>query len=270
VTLSVGTSAAEADALASVLPNGFPLAPVRDDTVYLPASAYPPFFPDSRVRLTGPDGRVRNLAVEYIDGLQVPSLVSPATLNKVSKAADIRLDWIAFESGIDRAKTVDEIAGIAILDNQQPVAGPAILDIRAAGAISTAQAAALAILTIAILVAVVGAAATAALSITERAREHATLRALGLPRSGLGKLLATRVLFIGALAALLGTVVGSVLGVVVARLLVATLGLDPVIAWPLVPVAIVALATVLAVRAAALLPMERASYIPPSRALAQG
>jgi putative ABC transport system permease protein len=270
VTLSVGTAAGKAEALSSALPDGFPVAKIRDDTVYMQASAFPPFFKNSRVTLNGPAGHVAGLKISYIADLPLPSVVSPATLARVSKTTAQRLVWVSLKAGVDRAAVIDQVVGLALLDGQVPVGGPAVLDTRVAAGLATARAAAVAILAISVLVAVIGAAATAALSITERTREHATLRALGLERPALGRLLAVRVLFVSAMATLIGITVGAVLGVVAARLIVNGLKLSPKTALPLLPVFAVAAVTVLAVRVAALVPMERASLIPPSRAMAEG
>jgi putative ABC transport system permease protein len=269
VSLSIGTAGGDASSLSAALPEGLPMDVVRDDTVYIEETAFPPFFAKSKVTLVGPDGRVRDLKVQYVKDLGLPTLVSPAVVAKVSTSTERRLVWVALKPGVDRAQVVDEIAGIAVLGGQLPVTGPVVLDVRVASGLSTARAAAVAILAVAVLVAVIGAAATAALSIRERSREHATLRALGLDRDGLARLLATRVLFVSSLAALLGVVVGGALGVVASRMVLAKLELDPRVAVPVAAIAVVVLVTVLAVRVAALIPMERASYVPPSRALAQ-
>lgn len=269
VVLAVGTAAAAADDLARVLPEGFPVTRLRDDTVYIPVSAFPPFYADSRVRITGPDGSIRRMSVSYVEGLQVPSLVSPAVMERLSRTTTVQLDWVRLERGADRGGVIDRISGIVLLDQQQPVSGPAILDLKAASALSAARAAAVAILSLGVLVAVIGAAATAGLSIAERARQHATLRALGLPRRELARMLGARVLLVAVSGAGLGVVAGGALGVVLARAIVAGLGLAPVTTVPLLPIAVVVAASVLAVRLAALVPMERASYIPPSRALAE-
>ena len=269
VSLSTGTAGADARALGQILPGGFPVDTVRDDTVYLPVSGFPPFNPDSRVTVKGPDGRLKDMRVQYVKGLDLPSFISTSNLSRISKETDIRVAWLALSSGTDRAKTVDQVTGLAILDGQLPVGGPAILDVRSAQAISTGRAAALAILSIAVIVSVIGAAATAALSLSERTHEHATLRALGLPRRSLGTLLGTHVLFVAGAAALLGLAVGTLLGAVASRLVISGLSLQPQVSFPMLPVLVVVVATVAAVRVAALVPLERASYIPPSRALAQ-
>lgn len=269
VTLTTGTATADSVQMDTALPQGNPVKNVRADTVYLPKTEFPPFYEGKPVRVVGPKGRVTGMKVEYVEHLQVPVLVNADVLAKVAKKRSVREVWVALGDTQDRAQIVDELAGVAIRGGELPVAGPTILDIRTSEAFSTARAAAVAILAIAVLVAVIGAAATAALSIAERSREHATLRALGLERTSLGRMLATRVVFVAASASVLGVVIGGVLGVVSARLIAHALSLDPRTSLPMLPVLVVVVLTVAAVRAAALFPVERASYIPPSRALAR-
>lgn len=269
VSVAIGTASGDASTWDRVLPRELPVAQFQPDTVYIAKSSYPPFFKRARVDLVGPDGVVRHLKVQYVEDLPAPSVVSAATLAKVSKTPDVRVMWLRLARGADRGAVVNKVQGIALLDDQQ-VSGPTVLDVRAAAAFGSARAAAAAILSIAVCVAAIGAAATAALSIKERAREHATLRALGLPRQRLARLLGTRVLFVSLMAALQGVIAGAILGVVVARFLADALGLSPAISIPAIPVVVVIALTVLAVRVAAMAPMERASYIPASRALAEG
>lgn len=269
VTLTTGTATADAAEMNQALPDGSPVTTIRPDTVYVPQSPFPPFYAGKPITLVGPSGRVSGLRVEYVKGLQVPSLVSAQLLAKVAKAHPVLEVWVKLGSAQNRARIVDQLTGIAILGGDLPVAGPTILDIRTAAAFSTARAAAVAILAIAVLVAVIGAAATAALSISERSREHATLRALGLERSSLGRMLATRVVFVAMVASVLGVALGAILGVVSADVIAHALSLAPKTSLPLLPVLIVVAVTVVAVRAAALFPVERASYIPPSRALSR-
>lgn len=270
VTLSVGTAGGEAQSLGAVLPDGFPVPQVSNDAIYLPVSSYPPFHDGSEVSVIGPDGTARGLEVVYVEDLPLPTLVSSATLERVSQDTDFRTVWVSLLPGVDRAAVVDGVTGVTIVDGQIPVGGPVVLDIRVASGLATARAAAVAILAIAVLVAVLGAAATAALALTERGREHATLRALGLPRPALYRALATRVLHVSLTASLAGVLAGGVIGAVAARLVASTLGLDPVVSVPVLPICLVVAGTVLAVRAAALVPVEQASWVPPSRALARG
>lgn len=268
VTLGVGTVAADPEQLSPVLPGGFSIDRLRDDTVYLPTSGFPPFPPGQTVRLRGPDGTVEQLAVQYVDGLQVPSAVSPATLHRVSRDTQVRTAWVSVEPGVDRARLADEISGVATLGGQLPVTGPLVVDVRTGKAFAMARSAATGVLAVAVLVAVIGAAATAALVVDERSREHAVLRAIGLERRGLRRMLVSRIVLVGTVASAVGAVTGSVLGLMIGRSVAQGLGLMVEYRLPALPVVLIAVIAVLLVRAAAAVPLEQASYVPPSRALA--
>lgn len=269
VVLTTGTAGGDAQRLGAGLPFGFPVPEVRDDTVYILASNFPPFFAKSTVTLVGPQGRVPGLRVQYVDDLPVPTLVSDTVLAKVSGRTTVNEVWLKLAAGADRAEVVDQVTGIAILGGQLQVSGVTILDLRVANAFATAQAAAVAILAIAVLVAVIGAAATAALSVNERARTHAMLRAIGLERTGLHRLLSLRLTVVASVAACFGVLVGGLLGVVGGGVVAHSIGLAPHVVVPVLAIVVIVVVTVLAVRVAALVPVERASYVPPSRALSQ-
>lgn len=269
VSLAVGTVAASPAELGRALPHGFVPARLRDDTVYLPTSSFPPFPAGSRVTLRGPDGAARHLAVVYVKDLAVPSAVSPALMRRAAHRLETRSLWLTVAPGADRARVADEVAGAAILGGELPVSGPLVADVRLGKALDMARSASAGILLVAVLVAVVGAAATAALTVSERTREYAVLRALGLERTGLGRLLLTRMVVVGAVASTVGAVTGSVVGLMIGRAVATGLALPTTYRLPVVPVVVIAALTVLVVRAAALVPLERASYVPPSRVLAR-
>ncbi|GAA1505175.1 hypothetical protein GCM10009788_05940 [Nocardioides humi] len=269
VELSVGTVALDAGDLRSVLPAGDAIPEIRGDAVYLPETAFPPFPRDSTLSLAGPDGRVRDLAVVYVPDLPVPSAVAPDTLRAAAHACEVREAWLRLDAGVDRARVVDEVTGVAVLGGELPVAGPVIADVRADRAIRTARSAGIAVLAVGVLVAIVGAVATAAVTISERTREYAVLRALGLERRALARMLVTRVALVGLVAAVGGILLGSAVGVLLTRAIADGIDLTPVVRVPLLPVVAIAVLTVLVVRAAATAALEQVSFVPPARVLAR-
>lgn len=269
VSLAVGTATAETAQLDNARPDPFPVRQLRTDTVYLPSSTYPPFPPGTQVSLHGPKGKATGLHVEYVDTLGLPTLVAPRLLARVAGNTEVRTAWLKVADGTDRARVLDEISGVAALAGSLPVTGTLPADVRIAQAVGTARTAATALLAVALLIAVTGAATTLALSVAERHRDHALLRALGLERARLRRLLAIRVAVTGALGSVVGIVLGSLLGLATAQAVARALEVDHRAAVPLLPIVGLAVLTIVGVRAATLAPLETASYVPPARALAE-
>ena len=158
---------------------------------------------------------------------------------------------------------------MVLLGGELPVSGPLLDDVRVEEALAMARSASAGILAVAVRVGVVGAAATATLVVSERMREYAVLRALGLDRRSLGRMLLARLLVVGSIASVVGATTGAVLGLMVGRAVAHGLHLPSQLRLPLVPVVVITVITVALVRAACLAPLDRASRIPPSRVLAK-
>ncbi|TNM70211.1 ABC transporter permease [Streptomyces sp. NP160] len=129
------------------------------------------------------------------------------------------------------------------------------------------------LLAVAVVIALVGVANTLSLSVIERTRENAVLRALGLTRGQLRRMLALEGALVAGVGGLLGVVLGSLYGWAGAASLlggVAAAGGDAV--WtPSVPWARLGLLLAVAVVAgllASVLPARRAVRTPPVAALA--
>jgi putative ABC transport system permease protein len=125
-----------------------------------------------------------------------------------------------------------------------------------------------ALLAIAVVIALVGIGNTLGLSVLERGREHALLRALGLSRAGLRAGLAVEAVLLSVVATLLGTAVGVTFAWVGVQTLV-----HPVIAGAPLVLPVGQLALVVAVAAVAglgacVLPARRAARVVPAAGLA--
>ena len=131
-----------------------------------------------------------------------------------------------------------------------------------------------ALLAVSVLIALIGVANTLSLSVIERTRENALLRALGLTRGGLRGTIAIEAVLIAAVAAVLGCALGVFYGWAGAQLVLADLSatagagtaVRPAVPW-LELVLVVAVAA-LAGLAASLLPARRAARLSPVAGLA--
>jgi putative ABC transport system permease protein len=211
------------------------------------------------------DREVR-LRVIALPGWGQTGLVAPETLAQLTDAPEPRVIWVRAADDADPLALTDALDGLA------DAAGADLEDQLQAQAAADKErdilaAAALGLLGISVAIALIGIANTLGLSVLERAREHALLRALGLTRGQLRRMLALE----AALLAVVATVLGAAIGVgfawvgyetfVKRALTHATM----VIPWPsLGAVVLVAAAAGLL---AGVLPARRAAQVPPAAGL---
>ncbi len=123
------------------------------------------------------------------------------------------------------------------------------------------------LLAVAVLIALIGVANTLSLSVLERTRENSLLRALGLTRGQLKKMLATEAVLIGGVAALLGVLLGSAYGLLGAQSVMGAFGAMSV-SIPWLQLAGVIAVSVVAALAASIVPARRAARLAPVQGLA--
>ncbi|MFD3686887.1 FtsX-like permease family protein [Nocardiopsis sp. NPDC058631] len=124
----------------------------------------------------------------------------------------------------------------------------------------------LAMLLVTVVISSLGVANTLSLSVLERTRELALLRALGLTKGGLRSTLAVEAVVIAVLGALLGLVVGIPYGLVGVNAIIG--GTAPlVVAVPWAELSLVLAAAVVIGLAATLVPSRRAARISPAEGL---
>ncbi|MEE6273623.1 ABC transporter permease [Georgenia sp. MJ206] len=221
-----------------------------------------------------PDGEVLTLVVSSVTS-PVNLLVTPATLGDLTPEAPLttilaRLasegDQAAMVTGIqDRLTAAD--AGTAAATSPPYVNGPAAERALFEDVINTLLAVVVGLLGVAVLIALIGVANTLSLSVIERRRESALLRAMGMTRRQLRVMLATE----GVLLALVGVVIGIVLGMVygwagTAVVLGQSGGVTLAVPW--VHLGAVVVVAVLAGLAASVLPARSSVRTPPVVALA--
>ena len=151
--------------------------------------------------------RTAELVVRSGEGWGSAGLVAPETLARLTDRPDPRAVWVRTASGADAEEVTSRL---------QQVGGPAGAEVSTSlvnRASVTQQLdiltlAMVALLGIAVVIALVGIGNTLGLSVLERVREHALLRALGLTRGQLRAMLAAEATLVSTVATVLGTVVG--------------------------------------------------------------
>ena len=118
------------------------------------------------------------------------------------------------------------------------------------------------------MIALVGIANTLGLSVLERGRENALLRAMGLTRRQLGRAMAVEGLLLSSVATLLGTAIGLVFAWVGVQVMVTAVVDDAAFTVPVWQVGAVAAVAALAGLAACVVPARRAAGVTPAAGLA--
>ena len=126
-----------------------------------------------------------------------------------------------------------------------------------------------ALLGLAVLIALLGISNTLSLSVIERTRESALMRALGLTRGQLRRMLLTEALLMAALAIVLGVGLGVTFGVVMVHAFVQSTDGQGLLSIPYSHIALYAAIAVCAALAAAALPARRAARTSVVSAMAQ-
>ncbi|ROS78588.1 ABC transporter permease [Cellulomonas sp. PhB143] len=161
------------------------------------------------VTVTGARGPV-DLTARVVDVASEGSTlyVTPATLGSIDPGAATSDLWARVADDADPQAVVGDVQD-AVDDVPVAVVSPVAERASLQSAIDTMLAVVVGLLGVAVVIAVVGVANTLSLSVLERRRESATLRAIGLSRGQLRGMLAVE----GVIVALVGAVAGSVLGV---------------------------------------------------------
>jgi putative ABC transport system permease protein len=125
-----------------------------------------------------------------------------------------------------------------------------------------------AMLAVGVLIAVVGVGSTLGLSVLERTREHALLRALGLTRRRLRFTLSAEAVLLAGVAGVLGATLGTVYAWIGVEAVVGQAIEEVSLVVPWAQVALVALVAALAGLLAGVLPSRRAARVSPAAGLA--
>ncbi|GGC11042.1 ABC transporter permease [Cellulomonas carbonis] len=146
-----------------------------------------------------------------VSTLKYGTVVTPATLE--ATGADVPVDevWVRLADDADVAGTVADLQD-AVAESPVWVSGAALERAMFQRVIDTLLAVVVGLLAAAVVIALIGVANTLSLSVIERRRESATLRAIGLSRRQLRGTLAVEGMVIAGVGALLGSVLGLLYG----------------------------------------------------------
>jgi putative ABC transport system permease protein len=256
-----------ASAAPQVARDGGSFAQVQPDTIRIDLDAFtdPGIRPGDQVTVTVGD-RHTQLKVISLSGWGRAGLVAPQTLAQLTDIPEPHVIWLRAAADTDPLPLVDALDGLA------DTAGAQLEDRLQAQAAANRErdilaGAVLGLLGISVAIALIGIANTLGLSVLERAREHALLRALGLTRTQLRRMLATEAALLSVVATGLGTVIGVGFAWVGYETFVtrALTRATMVIPWP--SLGAVVLVAALAGLLASVLPARRAARVTPAAGL---
>ncbi|RKT16264.1 putative ABC transport system permease protein [Streptomyces sp. 1114.5] len=182
-------------------------------------------------------------------------LVTPATLDRLAPGAPVTTAWITPADGEDRP-TARRALDRALADHPQvTVTDTAAQADTLRSLLDRLTTVSMALLSFSVAIAGLGVAATLMLSISERSREIGMLRAIGMSRRQLRRMLTLEAVLLSLAAALVGTALGIGYGWAAARSVTSTVG--TVGGPPVLPVLAALALTVLTGLAAAVLPARR-------------
>ncbi|WP_334142872.1 ABC transporter permease [Corynebacterium nuruki] len=259
-------AAGDAADFSAVTEGRFPLETSSPDDLYLPTSDQAPFRDGSQVTLTGPAGE-RSLTVHYVAGLPLPGLIAPQVMDEVGITTGPSAVWLSVSDGTARGDALDAVRTVATIGGDLPVTGTTVTDAKMDSLVGSARLIATVMLTVAVVIAVLGAVVTLTTVLRNRATEFAVLRLLGMEGAQLRRLVGAETVTVGALSVVTGLAAGVLLGCVTASAVAGTLGVGTHIAVPVIALLVMGVVTVAGLRMAVTGPVDRISLVPPADAL---
>lgn len=209
--------------------------------------------------------RTAELTVRGGEGWGEAGLVSGETLERLTTAPAAYALWVRATDGADPERLGGDLGVLAPdADVENGLARRAWVDLQ----LDVLTGTVVGLLGIAVLIALVGIGNTLGLSVLERSREHALLRALGLNRRQLRRLLAAEGLLLSLVATVVGTVLGVAFAVVGVETLVRPVLDDVALVLPGWQLALVALVAGTAGLLSCVVPARRAARVTPAAGLA--
>jgi putative ABC transport system permease protein len=212
-------------------------------------------------------GRERTLQVETGDGWGRAGLVSLATLEALDPDPRPMAVWARAGDGTDAEDLSGDLAALAGAAGAELDGGfgnRTWVDLQ----VDILTGAVVGLMAVAIVIALLGIANTLGLSVLERARENALLRAMGLTRRQLRRAMAAEGLLLSSVATVLGTAIGLLFAWVGVQVMVAGVVDGAGFTVPVWQVLAVAAVAGLAGLAACVVPARRAALVTPAAGLA--
>lgn len=237
-----------------------------EGTIVLPYDLLPDGDQPRRLEVTV-DGRTERLRLLTGDGWGEAALVTPATLAALVDGPRPQSVWVRAFANADTEDLAGDLGAIAA-NADADLADSLALRHWVELQLDILTGAVVALLGIAVVIALIGIGNTLGLSVLERSRENALLRALGLTRRQLRRMLAAEAVLLSVVATVLGTVIGVVFAWVAVRTLVSPAVDDAAVVLPWGQLALVVLVSGVAGLLAGVLPSRRAAKVAPAAGLA--
>ncbi|WP_246117457.1 ABC transporter permease [Cellulomonas composti] len=191
------------------------LEPVADGTIVLPHRAEPG-LEQVVVRTVDPttgetSGDPVTLATAVVERQGTNAYLTPTTFGTLAPGASADTIWVRISDDADAAAVTSDIRD-SLADVPVVITSPSADRAQAERIIDTLLAIVVGLLAVAVLIALIGVANTLSLSVIERRRESATLRAIGLSRRSLRRMLAIEGLLIAGVGAVFGAGLGLLYG----------------------------------------------------------
>ena len=195
------------------------------------------------------------------------AIVSPASLAKITSVASDSVMWLSVPNRGDAVNVL--VAAADIAESQDRVTGSMVMAALYEQVLNILLAITTGLLAVAVLIALIGVSNTLGLSVLERKRESALLRALGLQAGSLRAMLTIEALQVTVVGVLVGVVAGGFFGWLAVTATGNSGGFDSVSFAVDVPQTLGMIAIAMAAAAlASVLPGRRAAKAAPTEALA--
>lgn len=259
-----------------------PLEPLNDDVMLVSPDRFLDDTPGLRegahmqvFRADGSSLTLRAYPDPIADGASIETdssagvaVVNGVALNEFADAAEPIQVWIDMDGG-NATRLADELHELVKADPSLTFGGTVQMRALYEQLTTFMTAFVLGMMALTIVISAVGLASVIALSVTERSREIALLRALGVQRRGVHGMVFIESIALALIGTVISIVIGVPLGVAAFCSVLASDSVAPIIAVPWAGVAILVFAALLIGMIAAIGPARRAAHTAPAQALAR-